>query len=292
MLPDLWETAKTIHVPVPQEWIARLGQQKPEGHSTGRHEADYLELKEREEELARSVAQAVAYVRLILPEPRTEGDIRAAWRFLPSSQLGGDSFGYHDLDPDHFAFYLLDVCGHGVAAAMISVSILNTLRSNALPDIDFHDPSQVVAALNRTFPMDQHGGRFFTVWYGVYQRTTRRLIYCGGGHPPALVFGPEAPGPSLVLDSQGPMVGVDPSMPYPATTTFLEPGARLFLFSDGIYEYHQHDGAIGSLRRFVETVTWSLHDGPSCLDRILTEVEANAASGFEDDASILELTFA
>jgi len=51
---------------------------------------------------------------------------------------------------DHFAMYLLDVCGHGVGAALLSVSALNAIRSEALPQTNFHDPGSVLAALNKS----------------------------------------------------------------------------------------------------------------------------------------------
>ena len=77
--------------------------------------------------LAREVAEAARYVASLLPEPLPKGPIQVEWRFIPSTQLGGDSFGYHRLDDDHFAFYLLDVSGHGVGASLLSVSAMNVL---------------------------------------------------------------------------------------------------------------------------------------------------------------------
>ena len=109
------------------------------------------------------------------------------WRFIPSAELGGDSFGYHWLDDEHFAFYLLDVSGHGVGSALLSVSAMNALRSQALPQTDFRLPGQVLGALNNAFQMDQQNGLFFTIWYGVYHKPTRRLDFSGGGHPPGLL---------------------------------------------------------------------------------------------------------
>ena len=96
--------------------------------------------------LAKDVAQAAKYVYSLLPEKLKKGDIRTDWRFIPSAELGGDSFGYDWVDDDHFAFYLLDVSGHGVGAALLSVSALNALRSQSLPQTNFRDPGQVLTA--------------------------------------------------------------------------------------------------------------------------------------------------
>mgnify|MGYP001134400075 CR=1 FL=1 len=124
-------------------------------------------LLERNEVLKRlnsELGDAAGYVKTVLPLPIRSGALRTDWRFLPSRSLGGDSFGYHWLDPDHFAFYLVDVSGHGWAAALLSVSVINVLRAQALPGIDFHAPEQVLSALNRAFPSERHNDMFFTIW--------------------------------------------------------------------------------------------------------------------------------
>ncbi len=109
-----------------------------------RNEA-YHALLESQNRLANEMEQAAQYVQSLLPEKLKKGAIRTDWRFVPSAELGGDSFGYHWLDDDHFAFYLLDVSGHGVGSALLSVSAMNALRSQALPQTDFRQPGQVLA---------------------------------------------------------------------------------------------------------------------------------------------------
>ena len=98
------------------------------------------------------LAEAADYVKFLLPQPITEGPLKADWRFVPSTTLGGDALGYHWVDEDSFAIYLVDVCGHGVGAALHSVSVLNVLRSENLQNTDFRRPDQVLAGLNRFFP--------------------------------------------------------------------------------------------------------------------------------------------
>ena len=83
--------------------------------------------------------EAERYVRAILPPPFAK-PLAVDWLFVPSTELGGDSFGYHWIDDEHFALYLLDVCGHGVGSALLSVAATNTLRSEALLRTDFRTP--------------------------------------------------------------------------------------------------------------------------------------------------------
>ena len=81
--------------------------------------------------------------------------------------------------------YLLDVCGHGVQAALLSISAINVLRNQTLPATDFRSPTQVLTAINKVFQMDRHNEMYFTIWYGVYDKQKRRLTYANGGiHPP------------------------------------------------------------------------------------------------------------
>ena len=116
-----------------------------------RNEA-YTRLQESERRLANEMKQAEKYVRSLLPEKLKKGPIRTDWRFVPSAELGGDSFGYYWLDDDNFAFFLLDVSGHGIGSALLSVSAMNALRSQALPQTDFRQPSEVLARAQQRVP--------------------------------------------------------------------------------------------------------------------------------------------
>src|SRR5262245_31859770 len=107
-----------------------------------RNEA-YRKLEESQRLLAEEVAQAARYVQSLLPE-RMTGRVRIDWRFVPSTQLGGDMFGYHWIDPDHLALYLLDVSGHGVGSSLLAVSAHNLLAAQSLPGADSRNPGEVL----------------------------------------------------------------------------------------------------------------------------------------------------
>src|SRR5271157_895943 len=237
-----------------------------------RNEA-YQALMASQKRLASEVKQAARYVQSLLPDKLKKGFIKTDWRFVPSAELGGDSFGYHWLDDDHFAFYLLDVSGHGVGAALLSVSAMNALRSQALPNTDFRQPSQVLFALNNAFQMDQQNGLYFTIWYGVYHKPTRRIDYSGGGHPPAfLVNGQSADQAALeVLESTGPMVGAIPDLEFKTSSTSLNAFAKLYLYSDGVYEIERIDGSMWPFDDFVAFMKQGPHDqaGDSAMDRLI-----------------------
>ena len=260
-----------------------------------RNEA-YQALLESQHRLANEMDQAAHYVRSLLPDKLKKGDIRTDWRFVPSAELGGDSFGYHWLDDDHFAFYLLDVSGHGVGSALLSVSAMNALRSQALPQTDFRLPGQVFGALNNAFQMDQQNGLYFTIWYGVYHKPTRRIDYSGGGHPPALLFnGPSADQAALeVLESRA-HGRRDPRPRVPDLQHSLKAFAKLYLYSDGVYEIERTDGTHVAVQRFrrVHETRAARPAGDSKMDRLIAyDRQIQGREEFVDDCSIVEMQFA
>lgn len=250
----------------------------------------YRELARSQRILAKELVEAANYVRSLLPRPIYAGPVRADWRFIPSTHLGGDSFGYHWLDGEHFALYLLDVSGHGVGSSLMSVSALDILRSQALPNTDFRDPSQVLRGLNTAFDSAQHDDKYFTIWYGVYNRLSNRLTYGGGGHPPALLFnGPRREtAPLHRLSSQGTLIGVMPEAVFTCDSIDIQPGASLFLFGDGVFEITQDDGNIWEFEEFVEFMVHA-PETASVLEQLTGHVQTLRGSNqLDDDFSIIE----
>ena len=238
------------------------------------------------------LAEAADYVKFLLPRPITEGPVRADWRFMPSTTLGGDSLGYHWLDEDSLAIYLIDVCGHGVGAALHSVSVLNVLRSRNLPNVDFRRPEQVLASLNAVFPMDDHRDMYFTMWYGVYKPSSRLLTYASGGHPPALLIQDTAGNGSEVRELRTPNIflGGLNGMDFEYDEVDIKPEARLYVFSDGVYEIMNENGAcweFDDLKAYLED---SSDRGKSTMDDLWAHVRQIAGTEtLEDDFSVLEI---
>jgi sigma-B regulation protein RsbU (phosphoserine phosphatase) len=257
-----------------------------------RNEA-YKALQESQRVMAKDVAEAAKYVQSLLPEKLKKGAIRADWRFIPSADLGGDTFGYDWLDDEHFAFYLLDVSGHGVGAALLSVSALNALRSQSLPQTDFRNPGQVLTALNRAFQMDQQNGLFFTIWYGIYHKSTRRIEYSGGGHPAVLLrTGPTVEDARLImLESEGPMVGAVSDLEFKTSTCQVETFGMLSLYSDGVFEIERSDGSTWPYNDFIKFMGDApLNGEQASMDRLIEHTKILGGSDeYIDDFSIVEL---
>ncbi|MBN1664464.1 MAG: SpoIIE family protein phosphatase [Deltaproteobacteria bacterium] len=279
-----------VKLPDRIELIARIRY-----HSKGyinllqRNEA-YAALMVSRQAMASELAQAAGYVVSLLPDPISEGPIKTAWRFFPSSQLGGDCFGYHWIDKDHFAVYLLDVCGHGVGSALLSVSAFNAIRFEILPNTDFRAPEQVLSALNAAFPMESHNDLYFTMWYGVFDCRTRRLRYASGGHPPAFLVSKEG-ALSQLITANFFIGGMEDSV-YRGEELTVEEDARLYVFSDGVYEVDQPDGTMWSLEELGNYLLRNPLDKGDDIDVLYrTMQEYHGQDILDDDFSMMSILF-
>ncbi|MBI1182333.1 MAG: SpoIIE family protein phosphatase [Alphaproteobacteria bacterium] len=272
-----------VKLPAAVELIARI-----------RHHArGYRALLERNAAyaaLASELAEAAGYVRSILPRPISE-PLQADWIFQPSSSLGGDAFSYHALDDDHFAFYVLDVCGHGVGSALLSVSALNTLTACALPGVDFRQPARVLEALNNAYPMERQNQLYFTIWYGVYQRSTRRLTYAGAGHPPGVLL--DAQKTPQLLKGEGLPIGTFEGLDYDEFSVTVPAGGRLYLYSDGVFEVERPNGEMLAFEDFVGILASAPEgDRAGRLAHVVRTVQGiQGKEMFDDDCSLMELAF-
>jgi phosphoserine phosphatase RsbU/P len=282
-----------VKLPDKVELIARVRY-----HSRGyislleRNEA-YRQLAESQRLLAEEVAQAARYVQSLLPE-KLDGPVRADWRFVPSTQLGGDMFGYHWLDDDHFAVYLLDVSGHGVGSSLLAVSAANVLASQSLPRTDFRNPGQVLSRLNDVFQMEKQNGKYFTIFYGVYTRSTRSLSFSSAGHPPALLFTGTDPASAELqqLRALDPPVAMAGGLEFDTQMTPLGDHARLMLYSDGVFEIERPDGTMWKYAEFVRYVSAMPVEGEPTMDRLLSHVrQMREVPGLADDFSLVEIVF-
>ncbi|QDV91348.1 Phosphoserine phosphatase RsbP [Phycisphaerae bacterium RAS2] len=239
-----------------------------------------------QERMQQELQDAERYVRTLLPPPIHESGLRIHWRFESSSALGGDIFGYHWLDDDHLALYVADVMGHGVGAALLASSVQTALRRQTLPATQFNEPVSVLRGLNAAFPMALHADRFFTAWYGVLNRRTRELRYASGGHPSALMLDPS--GGIHELKSTGTIVGLNVGVPIEQAGISLQPGARLYLMTDGVVEVRTGPGAllgVEGLSRIIRGET-----SENRVDAIHEALRAMQASEpFEDDFSLIEV---
>ncbi|KFK93819.1 response regulator [Serratia sp. Ag1] len=174
----------------------------------------------------------------------------ADWMFLPSAYVSGDLLNYFSLDERHIAFFSVDVAGHGVSAAMLSLAVSREFMTGRISSqllISQNEagestpvaPHQVVAELNQRFCLDNDEVfSYYTLIYGVIDTTNGQGTLCQAGHPTPFVIGS---GGELQAVGQGGMpVGLFPDAEYQDSHFTLGVGDRLYLYSDGITECENH----------------------------------------------------
>ncbi len=280
-----------VKLPDKIELIARIRH-----HSAGyinmleRNEA-FKALQESQQRLAAELAEAADYVASLLPK-KLDGPIKTDWKFVSSTSLGGDAFGYHWLDDNHFAMYLLDVCGHGVGAALLSITAMEVLRSQNLPDTDFSNPGNVLTRLNDEFQMEDHHQMYFTIWYGVYNQQERKIVYSSGGHPPAILISGASPADTQIHDlrTKGAIIGGFPGLSFSNNEIALEQYNKLLILSDGVYEITRPGLPDWHFEAFREYIAGTVTSAEFHVDKIYHDVmQMYGSKNLEDDFSLVEL---
>lgn len=243
------------------------------------------QIRKMADRLSGELTSAAKYVASILPGD-LDGRVRIRSRYLPARQIGGDSFGYFWIDDDHLIVYLIDVSGHGVEPALMSVSVHNLLRSRSMPTETLLSPERVMTELNDLFGMESHGGHYFTMWYGVYQSSTRVLRYATAGHPPALALNHEGGTiKATPLGGTGVPVGMFPDSVFTGETYRVPPGAQILLTSDGVLGDRQPFAGFAEVCEDVAAAPgWS----PASL---IARLRATEGGAFDDDCALVQLTF-
>lgn len=245
------------------------------------------------ERMRDDIAAGIKYVRGCIPSPitDTDGPVTVDWRYIPSSTLGGDTIGYHWVDEEHLAFYLLDVTGHGLDSALLAVTITNVIRSGSIAGADLRRPDLVLAALNQAFQGVQHGNKYFTIWYGVYHTTSRLLSYANGGHPSAILLAPGESKP-FAFPATGPVMGIMPDVQFSSATVSIPAGSRLFIFSDGVFEIRREQRIMWNLADCIEYLAVLSKRGGNVMDALLKHAQKlHGTSLLDDDFSIIEASF-
>ena len=208
--------------------------------------------------MKRDLDAAARVQRTLLPEgfPEIQG-LNFAWTYRPCDELAGDALNIVRINDDLIALYLLDVSGHGVPAALLSVTATRSLhpRAGGAPSLvagpginpDAVDPVLVASRLNTLYPMESNGDHYFTMIYGLLDVRSHRLRFTVAGHPAPILV--REGSPPKRLDAMGFAIGMLDEADYEESVIDLQHGDRLYLYSDGLTEeVNAYDEAFGDER--------------------------------------------
>ena len=232
---------------------------------------------------ARQRADARASQRALLPSslPPVAGcQIAARWN--PASDLGGDCYDVMPLAPETVAISIADVCGKGLAAALVMSHLQASVRAIAAAH---PAPPSLAASVNQVLCRNVGLAHFVTFFYATYDGMTRRLAFTNAGHNPPVLL--RADGSVQRLATGGMVLGIFEHADFELGEVTLARGDRLVLFTDGIVEATGADGEYGDDRlvQLVRRVRAGTAD--QIADAIVNDVSAFTGGGLQDDATVM-----
>jgi phosphoserine phosphatase RsbU/P len=241
---------------------------------------------------------AAAVQKSLLPRFATEHfrHLSISWRFLPLDQVGGDLLGYAWLDEDHLAAYVVDVCGHGLPAAMmtaaISISLAPSIASGDETQVTQRtafSPKEMLEKLDREYPIERFDCPF-TISYLVLNRKSGEFRCSRAGHPMPIII--RQANDIESIEAGGTMIGLDRMLPFDEGVGRLNPGDSILLYSDGVTECRNLSEVYG-LERLCSVLRRSSGCSPEVLcDNIMFDLlRFNSGAAMQDDSTILALTY-
>ncbi|MCI5221558.1 MAG: fused response regulator/phosphatase [Candidatus Electrothrix sp. AR4] len=224
-----------------------------------KHQRELRQDQQAYRKMCTELELAAKMQRSMLPKAGRLGDFCFEWLFHPCSYVAGDVFNYFRINKDHLAFYQIDVCGNGVIAALLSVTLYHQIASiNSLGDMHgfLMPPSQIIKQLNDEFQspdIDQ----YFTIVYGYIEYATGSICLSQAGHPPVLYM--KADGRIEEVDIYGLPAGMFAHAQYADTEFCMEPGDRLFVYSDGVTECKNKNEILFSEQRLMAVLQDNFH---------------------------------
>ena len=191
-------------------------------------------------------------------------------------EVGGDFYDFFLVDDDHLCMMIADVSGKGIPAALFMMASMIIIANNTM---EGRSPAAALESANRTICARNQGEMFVTVWLGILELSTGRLTAVNAGHEDPLV---KQPGGFFedIHDRHCPMVGAQEDTEYTEYEIRLDPGARLFLYTDGLPEATDADlKMFGMDRTLIE-----LNRLRDASDEEILEGMKKAVAGFVKDA--------
>ena len=175
--------------------------------------------------------QADMLPRIFPPFPqKNEFDLFAS--MTPAKEVGGDFYDFFLVDEDHLALVMADVSGKGVPAALFMMVTKILINERTLSG---DTPAEILSVVNDRICDHNDADMFVTVWLGILEISTGKITAANAGHDDPAIY--RAGGEfAIVKNRHGPVIGAMEGMAYHDFTIDLQPGDKLFLYTDGVPE--------------------------------------------------------
>lgn len=222
-----------------------------------------LELIERNKKMSRDLHFARRIQERVLPKRGIVENLRIDYVYQASEMLSGDMFDLFYIDEANIGIYICDVAGHGIAASMMTMFIKQAMRS--IKD-EVLSPALALEELHKRFStLELEADKYFTIFYGVYNKVTHRFTYSNAGHNCyPIKFNSEEIEPLKIKGY--PITLLFDKVEYKEKEIKLNLGDKILLYTDGITEARDHNDKQFGIEGVLETV----QKNP---DNILKEVE-------------------
>ncbi len=273
----------------PQEVLARVRSQLRIRHLASSLARSNARLLQREQVMLEELRAAADVQKSLLPsDDLSRGPLAGGAVFEPSLAVGGDIFHALPLPDGSTLAYMADVSGHGVASALLTMSVAQWLASFAALRTAGGPPSPaaILSALEAEYPFERFD-KYFSIVVAVIAPDARRVVYAAAGHPPPLLV--RHTGQVETLDAGGPIIGMGFGLPFEEGVCTMDIGDRLVLYTDGVVEDLDTAGERFGIDRlaafFVAHGGQPLPDACAALGAWLTRRRGDAPAG--DDIALL-----
>ena len=203
----------------------------------------------------------------------------------PAKEVGGDFYDFFFVDEDRLALVMADVSGKGIPAAMFMMMAKNMLQTQAAAG---HSPQEVLETVNRLLCENNTEKMFVTVWFGTLDLRTGTLTAANAGHEYPILKTPDGLF-EIVKDKHGFVLGGMERMKYTEYEIHLDPGAKLFVYTDGVAEAMNTGHELFGMDRTVAALNTAMEEPPEGILRAVDEAVADFVGDAEqfDDLTML-----
>ena len=252
------------------------------------------ELKKISEERGKLQAElsiATEIQQGVLPREFPKTDVYELYALMdPAREVGGDFYDFFLLDEDHLCLVIGDVSDKGIPAALFMMTSKTMLKTHALSS---RNPAETLTAVNRTLCEYNPAEMFVTVWLGILNLKTGLLTASNGGHEYPMFQLGEKPF-EVMEDPHGLVLGAMSNAKYKNYEVQMNPGDRLFVYSDGATDAVNTETKDFGLTRLHETVVEAAgtSDVQGLVNAVRKKLDEYSEGAYQfDDITLLTLNY-